>query len=632
MAKKKKRNQVSQAQQLAIAQRELEKGNTKQALKHAKSCYRLDPSPAVRALLQQSLLMRGRELHARAMHEPARALVVELDELGEVAAEYQADATRLKALLGLVGNLDSPEILADKGLRDELADQAVLQGPSSSTTMARTAEAVRAALASAETGDYERAVELVADISRDSPFCDWKLLVRGLCAYYSKDDSRRIANWSRLAPDRPARQIADTLWLLTDLKRYSEAPGAVLASFHRLTRALTPSLADLRQLQRKLQDSECTWSELRSELRRFMNAHAKTEPAIAQRVAKIIVQRAVKLKEPDALVALQRILPPLSLDPKLNRVSALLSEDLGDLSQTGRLWEAYIDDLPSCEAFNDFQKATAQALIYNRLAAHHVAAIEKEEDFPKFFREDEALIDELERDAIRYFRKSLDANANLPSVHLAFGQFLHQRGKDKDAAVTFRALGRRFPDDAEAQLAAAGHFVSNNQPGVAKEYAKRARGLRPRDSQSLTLVWKACLGTARQAAKQRMFGLAEAELAEAESLLSEAGHLEPFILQAIRAAVALKQGQLRLRRDISRRRSNRLSSPPPHCYWSTRKPAAVTFPLVSPKHWEFVSPRHSKDVRTPKLPVSWRNISMPLSSMRFNTAVCPRTSNRSRPI
>ncbi len=97
MAKKKKKKHFGQDQQLAIAQRELEKGNVKQAVKHAKACYRLDPSESTRSLLQRALLSRGRELHARAMHEPARAVVVELDELGEVAGEYQADANRLRA-------------------------------------------------------------------------------------------------------------------------------------------------------------------------------------------------------------------------------------------------------------------------------------------------------------------------------------------------------------------------------------------------------------------------------------------------------------------------------------------------------------------------------------------------------
>ena len=61
-------------------------------MKHAKVYYRLDPSESVRSLLQRALLSRCRELHARAMHEPARVAVVELNELGDIASEYQTDA------------------------------------------------------------------------------------------------------------------------------------------------------------------------------------------------------------------------------------------------------------------------------------------------------------------------------------------------------------------------------------------------------------------------------------------------------------------------------------------------------------------------------------------------------------
>ena len=543
--KKRKKKHVSQAQQLAIAHRELEKGNAKQAVKHAKACYRLDPSESARSLLQRALLSRGRKLHARAMHEPARAVVVELDELGEVAADYQADANRLRALLGLRGDLNSPELLEDKSLRDELADQAVLLGPVTTrlgATMADTAAAVRAALAAAETGQHERAIELVASIGRDSPYCDWKLLVRGLCAYYEYDDQRAVANWSRLAPERPARRIADTLLLLTESRHCSDAPGLTRARADQLIRSIeTPMLGSLRVLQRKLRDSDCEPPELRAELRRFMKAYAEKEPAVAQRVADIFIRRAIKQEDGAGLAALKRFLPKLPLDPNLNRANALLAEFQGDLSLMEQYWKAYANDLRTCEALHESQKATAAALVYNHVATDHVKASEEAEDAPGFMHNDDEYIASLQQDAVFYFRKSLDANPNLPDVHVALGKLLEKRGQHKEAAVTFHELGRRFPDDAEPLIAVASHFVASNEPGVAKEYAKKARTLRPRDAQTLTLVWGSCLGTAREAAKCCQFRLAEAELDEAETLLG-AGTLDAYILHAMRAAVALKEG------------------------------------------------------------------------------------------
>ena len=539
---KKKKKQLSRTQQLGIAQRELEKGNAKLAVKHAKACHRLDPSESTRSLLQRALLSRGRDLHARALHDPARAVVVELDELGTVAAEYEADANRLRTLLGLRENVSGEELLEDEGLRAELADQAVLVGSGATQlgALADTAVAVRAALGAAEAGQHDQAIELVASIGRDSPFCDWKLLVRGLCAHYEGNDERASANWSRLASSRPARRIAETLSIISDSRRYADAPGVMRARADRLIRAIEmPLLSSLRGLQRLLYDSDCEPPELRAELRRFMHAYAKKEPAVAQRVAEIVVRHAIKREDEVELSALGRFLPKLPLDPNLNRASALCAAGQGELDLTERYWSAYVNDLLTCEVLNEPQKVIAAALVYARVAVHHVQAAEEAEDVAD--HGDDEYIDGLRQDAESYFRKSLEANLGLPRVHLGLGELLHQRGRHKEAAATFKELGRRFPDDADSLISVAQHFVRNNSPGVAKEYAAQARALRPRDTLVRSLFWASCLGTAREAAKRRQFRLAEAELDEAETLL-DADFLDAYILHSLRAAVALKEG------------------------------------------------------------------------------------------
>ena len=544
MARNKKKKQLSQNQQLVIAERELEKGNAREALKRVKACFRLDRSDAVRSLLQRALLSRGRELQARSMLEPARAVIVELDELGEVSAEYQADASRLRALLGLADGLDSFELGEDQGLRNELADQAVLlngAGPQFGG-LTETAETVRAGLDAAENGKYASAIELVASIGRDSPFCDWKLLVRGLCAYYQQDDQRANANWTRLASNRPARRIADTLSLLMDVRRYADAPRVLQTRVDQLARSIeTPLLRRLRVLQRKFADPACRPRELRTELRRFMSSHAKEEPAIAQRVANIFIQRAINQEDAAGLAALKRCLPKLPLDPKFNRANALLAEATGELSRIRQSWDAYAKDLQSCELLSDSQKATATALVYSRIAVHLVNAFDQTND--AFDCMSDAYTSSLQDDAIFYFRKSLEANRALPGVHLELGQLLAKQGNRQQAAATFKELGRRFPDDADSLIAIAKHFIASNDPGMAKEFAEKARVLRPRDTEAVGLVWSACLGTAREAAKQRQFGLAEAELGQAESFLG-AGPCEAYLLHSIRAAVAFKQGDL----------------------------------------------------------------------------------------
>ena len=120
---KKKRKKVGSANLAVIAERELEKGNPKQALKHAKVCHRQDRSEATRALLQRAFLHRGRQLHARSMFENARSTIIEMDELGEISAEFKDDAARLRALLGIGIGGDSDDSAMTQEIQQELADQ-----------------------------------------------------------------------------------------------------------------------------------------------------------------------------------------------------------------------------------------------------------------------------------------------------------------------------------------------------------------------------------------------------------------------------------------------------------------------------------------------------------------------------
>ena len=60
-----------------------------------------------------------------------------------------------------------------------------------------------------EAGQDEPAKTTLQGISLRSPFLEWKLLLRGLLAYYQNDDAKALENFQRLAPERvPARLAA----------------------------------------------------------------------------------------------------------------------------------------------------------------------------------------------------------------------------------------------------------------------------------------------------------------------------------------------------------------------------------------------------------------------------------------
>ena len=77
------------------AQRLLEKGDFKQALKDAKVCYRQQPGPEARQLLERAYLARGRQLHRAGLRQEARAVAESLLELGATDASVEQRTARI---------------------------------------------------------------------------------------------------------------------------------------------------------------------------------------------------------------------------------------------------------------------------------------------------------------------------------------------------------------------------------------------------------------------------------------------------------------------------------------------------------------------------------------------------------
>lgn len=174
------------------AQRSLEKGDFKQALKNAKVGYRQQPGPEARRLLERAYLARGRQLHRAGMQGESRAVIESLLELGATDGSVQQELPELLVALGLfnrVAAVQGANASLEEGspLYVTAADHAVVQSGktfASLPAVRQGAETIGRALAALETGNEVEAMTAVKDIARASPFADWKYFVRGLAAYY----------------------------------------------------------------------------------------------------------------------------------------------------------------------------------------------------------------------------------------------------------------------------------------------------------------------------------------------------------------------------------------------------------------------------------------------------------------
>src|SRR4051812_29825976 len=197
-------------------ERLLAKDRLKDAVKQAKICYKAESTPEHHRLLERVYFLRADELRKNAMPTAAREVAQHLLDFGITDPALVEDAAGLlmavgmaKDALKLQGRIDTPEVR--ERLERQAADLAVLHPERSAEAppeVRQGALRVREALEALEKGDEEKALAALRDVSRGSPFSDWKLFVRGLAAHSRRQDEEARANWGRLDPRRaPARIV-----------------------------------------------------------------------------------------------------------------------------------------------------------------------------------------------------------------------------------------------------------------------------------------------------------------------------------------------------------------------------------------------------------------------------------------
>ncbi len=88
------------------------------------------------------------------------------------------------------------------------------------------ANRVLRALEMVQAGEMEMAQELLREIPRSSPYADWRLLVRGLVAWYGSDHREALQSWSRLDQGRRPARIAAVLMQVSEVAGNCQPTGS----------------------------------------------------------------------------------------------------------------------------------------------------------------------------------------------------------------------------------------------------------------------------------------------------------------------------------------------------------------------------------------------------------------------
>ena len=545
MSKRNKKSKVreSNSQLLERAERELEKGNAKAALKDAKVAFRNEPSPAGRKLLELAWVERVDQLGRLKLVSEARAALRELLEFKPTDPSVCQRLPRLQVLVG-DPQADTAALFEQQpALLIEFADRALLDWnyvPPEHAGLPAQVQLVRDAFSAVEAGDDANATTLLNEIPRTSPLSEWKLFLRGLTAFYQRDHERTTANWQRLDPTRPPHRIAKTLRASA-----GEIPSAessdVAANVKRLESLLGGDAYELVATMGELWRNG-NWQSFLAALRRFRQLHAKTHEATWRQISELAWRRVVRESNRELFVRLKALLPAPELDPHWHRVDALFAERSAQYNATAveNAWKAYAGDLRELPALREAERPVAEGLVYLRLGRKFVEFAESNASRMRSPWGDEEEDDGsgLRETAAQFFRHSMQVCPQLSEAYREAAK-LHEETEDLGEAAAIREkLLKYVPDDFDTQLWLARYYLERDEPDLAAVYTAAARRLKPRDSQCLVLGWLQQLTKIRCLTKNRKLDEARSELLQLHGIRPP--EVEPFILDLIAAAIEFK--------------------------------------------------------------------------------------------
>lgn len=440
-------------------QRAAREGRFMQALELARQLYKAEPTPAHRDQLFDVQLGRARQL--RGQGKPRDALTVlhgaaALDDIGpeRVAqlAEEMASCGALSPALALLDRFPEsptrPRVLAraaDAALEEETSGKAVLP-----EALHADFNRVRHAFGLLETGQDDEAREVLQGIGLRSPFLEWKLLLRGLEAYYRHEDARALENWQRLSPDRLPARLAAPLRFQLDRAYQATQPPATQAVLqqqldrlqdHPLVqklRALRPALAGNIPLTQGFRAAEALLPALRQQA-----------PHLVSRLARTFYWGIINAGGPDDIQWLVRVFGQPPGDPTCARLRALAFEHAHDLREAHKEWREYEKTIASHpEAWPDGQAKRVRALVWLHMG-RNAASVPDTERIPNlapWLREHPARPRPLSPSADKCFRKSLGLAPNLSEAHVALFEYHKDRREFPEAEAAGLALLERFPD------------------------------------------------------------------------------------------------------------------------------------------------------------------------------------------
>jgi tetratricopeptide (TPR) repeat protein len=457
--KKQRAPQLSSAELAARVRRAQREGRSQQALELAKQLHRQEPTPAHKDLLKQAYLERARHLRYQGYLKDAGTVLEAALPLADDDPAWLGQATEELAACGQVRQalalLDRfPDLPARSRVLAQGVDHALRKGAAGRNLLPPALQGpfdrIFQAFGHLEAGQDDQARQAVQEISLQSPFLEWKLLIRGLIAYYQPDDPRALENWQRLNADRlPARLVAPLRFTIDRAYRTAQEPetqAALQKQADRLQgagpvqtlRSIQAALATSEQLARAFRLAEDLLPDLR-----------QNHPQLIPRLASCFYWAIVTSGMPEDMNRYRRVFGEPPDDPGFARLQALVAEHQGLFAEAHKHWQHFEQGVANHpETWPGAQAVRVRALVWCHMGrnAAHVPTEDQMAKLPAFLRDHPNRPRALSPSAEECFRRSQELAADQLEPYEELFHYYLQTKKLKKAEQAGRKLLERFPD------------------------------------------------------------------------------------------------------------------------------------------------------------------------------------------
>jgi tetratricopeptide (TPR) repeat protein len=434
-------------------------GHFQKALELAKQLHSQAPTRQTGQLLLKAYLGRARQLRQQGQFRDAGTVLKNtLPLLDGEPAWLEPIAEELAANGQIADALNLLEPLPDSPARPRIlaraADFAVQQGAAGRNILPEALQPafdlVLQAFAQQQAGEDEATRTTLQGIGLQSPFLEWKLLLRGLLAYYENDDARALENWSRLTADRLPARLAAPLRFRIDAPFRLAQPPETQAHLQRQGDRLqgSPLVQALRALQAALSGEDL--AQAFRLVQGLLPSLRQDFPHLVPHLASCFYWGIVHFGEPKDIERYRRLFGTPADDPQFARMGALGAERHNDLEEAHRSWHEFEQSVTVQPAAWGGHADRVRALVWWHMGenAESVPDAEQLKKLPAFLRNHPDRPRPLKPSAEACFRRSLELAPDDLETHVSLVEHYQKRNDAAKAEKAGRQLLERFPDHA----------------------------------------------------------------------------------------------------------------------------------------------------------------------------------------